>query len=147
MNRFSIVTFFCLVLLFPFAVSAENSTTANGYTVHHNVFKADFLTPEIATQYGFQRSKFRGMLNVSVIQNVPGTIGVPVAALVEVEAADLMQKPKNIELKEIREGAAVYYIGDFPVIDRDMVNFKLKVTPEGESSYISSSFSHEFYID
>ena len=44
-------------------VVAETSTTVEGYTIHHNAPTTDMLEPQIATAYGIQRSKNRGMLN------------------------------------------------------------------------------------
>ncbi len=125
----------------------ENQVTSNGYTLHYNALITNFLTPEVAKQYGLTRSRHRGMVNISVIREVPDTTGEAVPAKVKVEAADLMQKPKDIELREIREGDAIYYIGEFPVIHREIVNFMVQATPEGESSAIRARFSHEFFVD
>ena len=125
----------------------ENRVQANGYTLHYNALNTDFLTPEVARQYGLTRSKHRGMLNIAVLRDQAGTTGQPVTAKLRVEAADLMQKPKNIELREIREGDAIYYIGEFPIIHREVVNFRVQATPQGESRAINARFSQEFYVD
>jgi hypothetical protein len=105
----------------------------------------DFLSPEVATQYNLTRSKNKAMITISVIKNIPDTTGEAVPAKIKVEAADLMQKPKEIVLREIREKNALYYIGDFPVIHREIVNFRIEARPEGESNPIRARFSHEFY--
>jgi len=126
-------------------VWAENSTRGNGYVVHHNAFGADFLSPEIAARYGIQRSRNQGLLNVSIIKETPGATGQPVTALVRVQANNLAGLVKTIELREIREQDAIYYIGEFPVIDGEIVNFNLEVTPAGESQSIRAKFSQDFY--
>jgi len=139
----------CLILLLATTTStlAENSTSSGGYTIHHNALKSDFLSPAIAKAYNIQRSKFRGLLNISVIQNQPGTTGTPVKARIELKVANLNGIPKEIELKQIIEDQAIYYIGDFPVVNREIINFNLEVIPEGKNQPISARFSQQFYID
>jgi len=136
---------FLSLLLIAAPLRAENSTAGNGYVVHHNAFAADFLSPEVAAQYGIQRSKNQGVLNVSVIKEVPGTTGEAVTAQVKVEANNLAGIVKDIPLREVREQAAIYYIGEFPVIDGEIVNFNLEVTPAGETMPIRAKLTQDFY--
>ena len=70
-----LVAFFVLI---PVSAIAENSTKIPGHTVHHNVITTDFLSPSIASAYRIIRSKNRGMINISVIKDEPGTTGKPV---------------------------------------------------------------------
>jgi len=139
----------CLTLLLGTASSvvAENSTSGGGYTIHHNALKSDFLSPAIAKAYNIQRSKYRGLLNISVIRNQPGTTGTPVKAQIKVKAANLNAIPKEISLQQVVEDQAIYYIDDFPVVNREIVNFNLEVIPEGKTRPISARFSQQFYID
>jgi hypothetical protein len=134
-------------MLIASSVTAENSTGSAGYTIHHNALKSDFLTPAIAKAYNIQRSKFRGLVNISVIKENPGAMGTPVKAAIKIKAMALSGIPKEITLVEIVENSAIYYIGDFPVINREIVNFTLEVTPEGEDKPINARFSQQFYID
>jgi hypothetical protein len=136
-----------LLLTLPLFASAENSTRSGDYTVHHNALKSDFLSPTVATAYGLQRSKFRGMVNISVIKGEAGATGTPVQAKITIQASNLMGMPKTITLREVREQDAIYYIGDFPIIDKETVNFTLKVLPAGESRTINARFSQQFYLD
>ena len=129
MHIHNLIKVCCLSLLLGTTSSAlaENSTSRGGYTIHHNALKSDFLSPAIAKAYNIQRSKFRGLLNISIIKDKPGTTGTPVKARIEIKAANLNNVPKNIELKQVVEQQAVYYIGDFPVVNREIVNFNLEV--------------------
>ena len=137
----------CTLFLVTTSAVAENSTSSGSYTVHHNALKSDFLTPEIAKAYNIQRSKFRGLVNISVIKEITGTEGTPVKATIKIKAMALSGVPKDISLVEIVEDNAIYYIGDFPVINQEIVNFTLEVTPEGEERPIRAGFSQQFYID
>ncbi len=134
-----------LILTSP--AMAENSTHTQGYTIHHNAIKANFLTPEIASAYRIQRSKYRGLLNVSVIKELPGTTGKPVMARITVEATNLTGLQKSIQLREIREEGAIYYIDDFPIINGEIVTFRLQVTPEGASKPIKAKLIQQFFVN
>ncbi|MES9844337.1 MAG: DUF4426 domain-containing protein [Candidatus Sedimenticola sp. PURPLELP] len=136
-----------LILLLPLSVYAENSTKAYGYTVHHNAIPVSMLSPEIATSYGLVRSKYRGIINISVIKDVPGTTGTPVTAQVTARATNIIGQMNNIHLREIREGEAVYYIGEFPIADQETLTFRLEVTPAGLDRSIKAQLSQQFFID
>jgi len=140
-----LVLCFVATLLAPMTASAENSTAIPGYTVHHNAFTTDTLTPHIARRFHVQRSKNRGMLNVSIIKNEPVGIGKPVRAEVEVTATNLSGQLSNITIREVREGTAVYYLGDFKVNHRETLNFVIKAKPEGEDQFYTSKLTQEFY--
>jgi hypothetical protein len=138
----------CLLMLIATTASAENSTSSGGYTIHHNAFQSDFLTPEIAKTYNIPRSKLRGLVNISVIKDKSGSaMSTPVKARIKIKAEPLGGIPKDITLMEIIENDAIYYIGDFPIINREIVNFTLEVTPEGQGNPIHARFSQQFYID
>ncbi len=137
----------CLLMGMASSALAENSTSSGGYTIHHNALKSDFLSPAIAKAYNIQRSKYRGLINISVIKDHPGTVGTPVSAKIEIKAMSLSGVPKQITLRKIVDGSAIYYIGEFPVIDREIINFNLEVTPEGTTRPINVRFSQQFYID
>ncbi len=136
-----------LLLLLPLCAPAENSTRSGGYTLHHNAIKTDFLSPEIAKTYGIQRSRFRGMVNISVLKDTDGPVAKAVPAEITIKAVNLMGVPKPVELREVREGEAIYYIDDFPVTDGEIVNFELRVVPEGSDKGITARFSQQFFID
>lgn len=137
-----------LILLFAATLAtAENSTRANGYTIHHNAIPTAMLTPEVASNYRIVRSKYRGLLNVSVIKDVPGTTGQAVTASVNAYALNLIGRRHNIDLREIREADAIYYIGDFPIVDGETLTFTIEVTPEGTTPPIETTLSQDFYID
>lgn len=136
-----------MLLLLTVNAAAENSTAFNGYTIHHNAIPTALLTPKIATNYKITRSKYRGLLNVSVIRDIPGTTGQPVSAKVSAYAINLIGRRHAIELKEVREGDAIYYIGDFPIVDGETLTFALEITPEGSKRAGKASLKQVFYID
>ena len=135
-----------LFALLPLTGMAENSTSIPGYIIHHNAFTTDTLSPEVARHYQLTRSKNRGMLNVSVIKGVFGTTGHSVRAEVTAQATNLAGQSREIALREITDGEAIYYIGDFRVADQETLNFTLQVTPEGSTESYTARLSQQFFI-
>ncbi len=136
-----------LLLAFPLAVSAENSTHTGGYTIHHNALTTDSLPVQVATAYGIQRSKNRALLNVSVILEEPGTLGTPVRANIKAVARTLYGQIRPLEMREIVEDKAIYYLADFPVANREVLHFDFEILPEGGRYPLRASMRHEFYTD
>jgi hypothetical protein len=137
----------CLSIILPLTAAAENSTREAGFTVHHNAVPSAMLTPEIASRYGLIRSKYRGLLNVSVIKDAPGTTGQAVTARVNAQATNLTSQVIDIPMREVRDGDAIYYLGEFPIIDRERLRFSLEVQPVGVSKTIKAGLQQQFFID
>ena len=135
------------LLLISLCSWAENSTRVEGYTIHHNAIPAGILAPEIATNYGITRSKYRGLLNVAVIKDGPTKQGTPVMAVVKAVASNQMQKLHTIKLKQIIEGEAIYYIGEFPIVDGEILTFKLEVKPQGEQTVFETQLQQQLFVD
>lgn len=127
--------------------AAENSTKAGAYTIHYSAFTADTLSPEIASAYGLQRSKNRGLLNVSVIKEAAGTTGTSTTATVEVDIVALTGQKSPIPMRELKDKGAVYYIGEFPVYNQQKIDFEIQVKPQGDSETHLVKMSQEFFTD
>ena len=134
-----------LLLLAPLLAAAENSTPIPGYVIHHNVITTDMLSPEVAKTYGIQRSKNRALLNVAVVRGRPGRVGTPVPARVRATAHTLTGQIFEIPLREIREGDAIYYIGDFLVSNRQVLTFDIEVLPPGARHPYRAHLVQEFW--
>lgn len=135
-----------LLLTAPYAM-AENSSVVSGYVIHHNAITTDNLSPQVASSYDIRRSKERAMLNISVIRGESGKLGQPVAAEVKATARNIIGQQRSITLREVREGNAIYYIGDFPVVNKEKLDFFLEVTPVGEHIPLKAHMQQDFYTD
>lgn len=124
---------------------AENSTKTDGYTIHHNAITTDMLTPDISRAYRIPRSRNRGMMNVSVIKDEEGTTGTPVPASVRAWSTNYLGQQRPIAVREIREGDAIYYIGDFLVQHGETLTFGIEVQPVGAPRAFSARWSQDFY--
>lgn len=134
------------VLLSPLA-AAENSTRTGGYTIHHNALTTDTLPAQVATAYRIQRSKNRALLNISVIRDEPGTMGTPVKAEIRAVARNLFGQIRALEMREVVEDRAIYYIADFPVAHREVLNFEFEIMPEGGRFPLQANMRQEFWTN
>jgi len=128
----------------PTAQPAEDSFRDFGnYEVHYNAVRTDSLTPEIARNYGIERSTNRVMLNVTVLRK-DAAARKPVPAEVKVDARNLNEQLKDLELRRISEGEAIYYIGEVSISGTEILVFDITVTPEGTQTPLSVKFTREF---
>ncbi len=130
----------------PEAQPAEASSADIGdHVVHFSAQTTDQLPQEVARAYQIQRSPERAMLNVSIIRKSDNT---SVAADVAVKTRNLTQQLKNIEMRQINEQDAIYYIGESKVANRETLIFEITVKPEGaEQPSDVIRFQRKFYTD
>lgn len=137
----------CLSSLISGAVFAERSDSFGDYQIHYNALTTDLIEPSVARAYNIIRSKNRALVNVAVLRRVMGTPLQPVRAKVKVEAVNLNAQLRTIDIRELNDSGAIYYIGEIPVGNNETLNFKVEVTPEGESTSHTTNFKQEFYTE
>lgn len=114
------------------------------HVVHFSAQSTDQLPPEVARAYSIVRSKNRAMLNVSVLED--GT-DKAVTAEVTVKTVNLTGQLKNVTMRKIEEGDAIYYIGETPVANHEILIFDITVTPEGTDRPVDVRFKREFFTN
>lgn len=144
-NKFLQLLYLACLCLAAVSVRAENSQDFGDYVVHFNALTTDLLQPKVAAEYKIKRSGNHAMLNVVVLRKVLGTSGQPVTATVTGTASNLTGQLRTLELREIREPNAIYYIADFGVDNEDTLTFKLNVKPEGETEGFQVQFRQQFF--
>lgn len=114
------------------------------HIVHFSAQSTDQLPPDVARAYNIVRSKNRAMLNVSVLREEDGTA---VVADVAVKTVNLTGQLKNVTMRRINEGDAIYYIGEVAIANRETLVFDISVTPEGSKIASNVRFKRQFYTD
>ena len=127
--------------------ATESFRDFGDYVVHFNAISTTQLTPEIAREYGIVRSANRGMLNVSIIRKAPDSTGTPVTGSIFASAVNLTGQFRELQLREIREQTAVYYIAEFPVANEETLIFTIDVTPMNEPSRFSVRYMKQFFTN
>ena len=125
--------------------AGATSADIGDHVVHFSAQTTDQLPREVARAYQIQRSPERAMLNVSVIRK---SDNAPVSAEVSVRTRNLTQQLKNVDMRQIDEQDAIYYIGETKVANRETLIFEITVKPEGEAQPSEViRFQREFYTD
>lgn len=146
-NSLLAALFLMLPWLLPVTAQAEQFQDFGDYVVHFNALPTSFLDPAVAKNYRIVRSKNRAMLSITVLKKVMGTAGSPVRSKVTASAKNLSDQVKDISIKEVREGPAIYYIGEVRITDGETLDFTVDATPDGESEARVVKFRQRFFTD
>lgn len=138
---------FSVITSFSTLVIAENSQDFGDYVVHFNALSTSHLAPSVTRQYGIERSKNRGMINIAVLNKVLGTAGKPVPAEISATATNLTGQKRQITLREIQEDTAIYYIGEFPISHEEVLRFSINVQPKGLDDAHEVNFRQAFFTE
>jgi hypothetical protein len=116
--------------------------------LHFNALRTDQLTADVARTYNIQRSTNRVMLNVTLLhKKADGEPRLPVEAQVSVDAYNLNGQLKNLEMRRVTEGTAIYYIGEVSISGSEILVFDIKATPPGAAEAFTVKFKREFFAD
>ncbi len=133
-----------LAVAFVPAVQAEQSQKFGALEVHYNAMLASDLLPDVAKAYKIDRSKTRGIVTISVLKKNAMGVAQPIPAKLTAYLVNLNNQLGNIDMREIREGTAIYYLGEFRVAPPDTLKFTVSVEANGEPKH-EVSFSQKFY--
>ncbi len=132
----------------PAQPSNESFQDFGNYEVHYNALRTDTLTPDIARSFGIQRSTNRVLLNVTALKKTAEHASrQPVDATVQIDAYNLNGQLKNIEMRRVSEGDAIYYIGEVSISGSEILVFDISVTPTGETTPLKVKLKREFFTN
>ena len=146
MNQ-SIVKLMLAITLSFFALtnaSAENMKKLGSMNVHYMAIGSTFFTPEIAKAYGITRSRYNGLINISVLDNTKS--GNPAKTVsISGQAKNNLGQFKSLAFKEVKEGDAIYYLAQVSYNDEETIHFTLDINDGKEQQTLK--FSQKFYVD
>ena len=131
---------------FSLGAQAGQAETFGPYAVHYNTLNTSLLTADVARAYSIQRSGNRALLNIAVIRHGEEETGTAVTAQVRATATNLAGQRRELDMREIRDQEAIYYIGTFRISNEETLNFQVSVQPEGEPRPHEFSFRQQFYV-
>ena len=139
---------FCLFLLLGANIShAQRAQDFGEYVVHFNALNASLIPPQVAQAYDIQRSSSRAILNITVLRKVLDTPNNPVHARVKASAINLTGQRREIDMREVTEDGAIYYLGEFRVHNMETYDFTIEVTPDGTEQPYTVKFRQQFYTE
>jgi hypothetical protein len=136
-----------ILLLCLISTANADSQDFGDYTVHYIAVNSTFIRPEIAQQYGILRSRRSAFLNVSVLRNNADGTTTPVGATITGGRRNLMAQSGSIDFMEVREGSAIYYIGQFDFSNAELLRFNVQVQPEHQGPTHVIEWTTTLYAD
>ena len=110
-------------------IRAQQSTQYDEFELHHSIVYTTFVAPAVAAEYGITRGADKAMLTLSVRDATSGDVaGRPMQ--INGRTWDLITGGE-MDVREIREGRATYYIVPFEFLDREYRFFEFSFQPEG----------------
>ncbi|WP_414979731.1 DUF4426 domain-containing protein [Congregibacter sp.] len=136
-----------LSLLFCGSAQAQRSEVFGEYELHYSIVNTTFLEPAVAAQYGLARGSRRAIINLSLREHLDDGSTVAREMSLKGRSWDLTQSQVNFDFIEVREGPAIYYIGEFKFINREWRFFEFNFSPEGSEETLSFEFKQQMYIN
>ncbi len=133
-----------VTLLFTHNVNAQNMKKLGSMNVHYMAIGSTFFSPEIAKAYGIKRSRYNGLVNISVLDNTKKGMPAKVVSITG-KAKNNLGQFKTLEFTEVREENAIYYLAQVNYNNEETLHFDLLITDGNEQQQLK--FSQKFYVD
>lgn len=144
MTRYLLPALFLLLAGPALAQQAEDLGT---HWVHYSAINTSQLTPQVASAFGIQRSASRALLNLAVLRKNEDGMDQAVRAQIQVHAVNIAGQRREVELREVAEQDAIYYIGSFRIHNEERLTFRVSVLPEDlPGSPREFSFQQQFFV-
>jgi hypothetical protein len=127
--------------------ATESFRDFGDYVLHFNALTTDQISEAMAAEHGVIRSRNRALLNVSVLQNQEIGLATAVEAEVSASARNLTGQIRNLPVRPIRDGDAIYYIAETPIVNAESLIFTVEAMPDGSTETLSVSFQKQFFVD
>ena len=144
MSKIKLLLAFTLSLFLMGNAAAENMKKLGTMNVHYMAIGSIFFTPEIAKSYGITRSRYNGLINISVLDNTQQGTPAKTVSIVG-QAKNNLGQFKELSFEEVKEGDAIYYLAQVNYRDEEVMHFTLNITDGTEQQTLK--FSQKFYVD
>lgn len=135
---------FSLSLFVMTSVNAENMKKLGSMNVHYMAIGSTFFTPEIAKAYGITRSRYNGLINISVLDNSQKGNPAKTVSLTG-QAKNNLGQFKDLDFKEVKEGDAIYYLAQVNYSNEETIHFDIMINDGKDKQQLK--FSQKFYVD
>lgn len=120
--------YFCLLLLctllFSSLLQAEQKQQLGDWDVHYIAFNSTFLTPQVAQAANLSRNKNNAIINISVLDSqTQQAQQVKIGGI----ARNLLGQQRDLVFREVKDGAAIYYIAVMPFRNEEQLRFSLDI--------------------
>jgi len=137
----------CLAVCAPAISWAQQAEDIGTHWVHYSAINTSQLTPQVASAFGIERSAARALLNLAVLRKNDDGVDRAVRAQIRVQAVNLAGQRRNLEVREVVEQDAIYYIGTFRIHNEERITFRVSVQPQDlDGPAREFSFQQQFFV-
>ena len=137
------IIFVALFTLISLPSLAEQKQDFSNLEVHYIALPSMFIEASIATKYGLKRSKYTGLVNISVLDKDQDLIAIE-AQLIG-SGQNLIGQNHQLQFKKITEGKSIYYIATYPFTNEEIVKFDVQIKAQGKTNRLK--FEHKYYVE
>lgn len=127
------------------AAHAEQYVDDGRYRVHYAALNTTQLTPEVARQFGVERSGGRILLVLNAQQAGDGGRYASIPATASGTASTLLGHVQTLALRPVREADVHYVIASFETLEGEFMSVDVQVLPSGANAPIRVRFKQQFY--
>lgn len=121
---------------------AEQKKQLGNWDVHYIAMPSTLIEPAIANSYTIERSKFNGLVNISVL-NAKDQKAQQVT--ISGNAKNLLGQQKALTFQQVVEGDAIYYLAQLPYRNEERLSFVIDISQGNQSQQLK--FEHTFYVE
>ena len=140
----SVIAILAVLISSHALAQVESPQKFDDFLVHFNALSGQNLPPQMAKQYGIERSSKNGLLTIVVQKQASDGSDTPVSASISGKAVNLTGLETPLRMREIREGGDISYIGEFAVKGPDTYRFTLSIKPEGATRAYTLKFEQNY---
>jgi len=131
-----------LLLVVSGLANAEQKMQLGPWDVHYIAMPSTLIDPAIAKTYQLERTKYQGLVNISVLKTADQS-----AQQVSIEgvAKNLLGQQKELVFREVVEGKAIYYLAQLPFRNEERFTLTVQIKQGNVSQQLQ--FTHTFYVD
>lgn len=112
----------------------------NGYDIYYTTFRSTLVPADVARLHGINRSDNRILTNITVRRE-----GEPVRARVTGRVSNLLNQMSSLDFAEVIEEAAIYYLANQLVDERDTLRYTIDIRPQGSEDTFELEFVRQYY--
>lgn len=129
----------CLTAILSAAPVQGDEVDWRDYKVYYTTFPSTLVPPEVAELHDITRGESRILTNVTVRRS-----GESVQASVTGTVTNLLNQMTTLEFREVIEEAAVYYLANQLVDEKDTLRYRLEIRPAGENDAFELEFTRRY---
>lgn len=126
------------------AQAGDNMTKFDNLEVHHIGLSTAILQPEIAKIYNIERSRYKGFVNIAVLDSEKeGSPAIKVG--ISGTATNLVGQRMQLNFEEVKEGDAIYYLALVSYPNDETYRFDILINDNGKEHQLK--FVQKFYVE